>query len=140
MLAVSDLGKESNSPAFVSVAAGRDHSLAVAVNGDVYAAGSNTHGQLGLAGFETCDMFSKVHSCENVKVAEVFAGGNHSFILLNDYLKKGAPKADPDYNIPDIDDGLIAFKEDQDDLLGSFTPDEQIQLSPGNIDQSPLNV
>lgn len=68
-------------------------------------------------------MFSKVHSCENVKVAEVFAGGNHSFLLLNDYLKKSPPKPVSDYQIPDSDE--VAFK-DQDDLLGSFTPDEHI--------------
>jgi hypothetical protein len=70
-------------------------------------------------------MFSKVHSCENVKVAEVFAGGHHSFLLLNDYLKK-VPQNDSEVLIPDMEEGIVAYKDDQEDLLGSFTPDEHV--------------
>ena len=44
------------------------HSLAVVSTGDVYAAGSNQQGQLGLPGIENSDAFAKVHSCEKVKV------------------------------------------------------------------------
>jgi alpha-tubulin suppressor-like RCC1 family protein len=44
------------------------------------------NGQLGLPGIENTFTFSKVHSCENVRVQKVFAGGDHSFILLNHNL------------------------------------------------------
>lgn len=56
----------------------------------------------------------------------MFAGGHHSFVLLNDYLKRDPPQNDSDVNIPEMSEGLVAYKEDQDDLLGSFTPDEQV--------------
>jgi alpha-tubulin suppressor-like RCC1 family protein len=37
----SDLGTKARAPLFVSVAAGRDHSLAVSIDGDVFVTGSN---------------------------------------------------------------------------------------------------
>ena len=64
----ANTGVSSQSPKFISVAAGSMHSLAVVSTGDVYAAGSNQQGQLGLPGIETSDAFAKVHSCEKVKV------------------------------------------------------------------------
>lgn len=63
-----------------------------------------------------------MHSCQNVRVHSTFAGGDHSFILLNDYLKKRAPLTEIGVVIPDMDDGIVEYKEDY--LLGSFTPDE----------------
>ena len=65
------------------VAAGRDHSLAVSDLGSTYACGDNKHSQLGLPGLEYSLHFVKVHSCENVVVEKVFAGGDHSFIMLD---------------------------------------------------------
>lgn len=65
------------------VAAGRDHSLAVSDLGYTYACGDNKHSQLGLPGLEYSLHFAKVHSCENVVVEKVFAGGDHSFIMLD---------------------------------------------------------
>jgi alpha-tubulin suppressor-like RCC1 family protein len=118
----SDLDKQRPAPLFISVAAGRDHSIAVSADGDVYTCGSNQHGQLGLPGIENCITFSKVHSCQNVRVVSTFAGGDHSFILLNDHLKKRAPLNDIGVVIPDLDDGIVEYKED--DLLGSFARDE----------------
>lgn len=65
------------------MAAGRDHSLAVSDHGFTYACGDNTKGQLGLPGIEYSLHFLKVHSCENVMVQQVFAGGDHSFLMLS---------------------------------------------------------
>jgi hypothetical protein len=36
-----------------------------------------------MPGLEFNLYFMKVHSCENVIVEKVFAGGDHSFILLD---------------------------------------------------------
>ena len=107
------------------------HSLAVVSTGDVYAAGSNQQGQLGLPGIENSDAFAKVHSCEKVKVQRCFAGGDHSFLLLNDYLQKVVqPKDDIANFIPEQE---VEFVDNNDyDLRGSFTPEEQVQASPFN--------
>lgn len=51
-------------------------------------AGSNERGQLGMPHVETIDLFSMLHTCENYRVSEVFAGGDHSFVLLNGYVKE----------------------------------------------------
>ncbi len=69
-----------------------------------------------MPGVETCDAFSKLHSCQNVKVTDVFAGGDHSFLTLNENLKRK-----PQIEVPQSEE--IDFSKD--DLL--FTPDEAVQ-------------
>lgn len=51
-------------------------------------------------------MFSKVHSCENVRVKQVFAGGDHSFIILNHNLN-GDEIEVPDAEIVEADENLL---------------------------------
>lgn len=75
-------------PGFISVACGCKHSLAVGTDGTVYVAGSNEKGQLGLPGVETADMFCRLETQSRVACAEVFAGGDHSFMLLQGYEKQ----------------------------------------------------
>lgn len=83
-------------------------------------------------------MFSKVHSCENVKVGDCFAGGDHSFILLDEHLKRSDPLIDNGVDIPEDDDNDTPSRDIY--LLGSFTPDEQVQLSPQSDLDSPLTI
>jgi hypothetical protein len=70
------------------VAAGSNHSLAVTTNGDVFACGNNQQGQIGLQGLEFSLYFSKVTSCESANVEKVFAGGDHSFLVLDGQFPK----------------------------------------------------
>lgn len=88
MIKEADLNEEVNAPSFRAIAVGSHHSMAVAISGDIFVSGSNEKGQLGLPGVETCDMFTNLHSCENYCVSDVFAGGEHSFILLDGFLKE----------------------------------------------------
>lgn len=50
------------SPKWICAAGGRDHSLAVSDQGDVYATGNNAKGTLGLPGITYAIWFSKVHT------------------------------------------------------------------------------
>ena len=79
----SDRDGEQDAPRWICVAGGREHSLAVSDAKHVYACGNNRVGQLGLAGLAQCFHFSKVHSLEQGRFAQVFAGGDHSFALLD---------------------------------------------------------
>jgi hypothetical protein len=58
-----------------------------------------------------------------VKVNRCFAGGNHSFILLNDYLKKIVEEA----KFADLEDDCNLLDQEY-DLRESLTPDEHQQL------------
>ena len=79
----ADSDREKDAPRWISVAGGKEHSLAVSDAKHVYACGSNQFGQLGLAGLPQCFHFSKVHSLEQGLFSNVFAGGDHSFALLD---------------------------------------------------------
>lgn len=106
-------------PQWISVAAGRDHSIAVAADGTVYACGVNENGQLGLPGIENASVFSKVHSCENTAVQKVFAGGDHSFILLDHNFNR---EKEEDVAVPDDHVNV-----DGEDLLEEINIDETIE-------------
>lgn len=73
----------------VQVAAGRNHSLILDSKGDVYASGSDLYGQIGMPDKETVRTnFSHVLSLMSVNVAQIYAGGLHSFVVLDDILPK----------------------------------------------------
>ena len=74
---------KSATPKWVCAAGGRDHSLALSDQGQVYATGNNFKGTLGLPGLEYAIWFSKVHTLQMGKCVKVFAGVDHSFILLD---------------------------------------------------------
>ncbi|XP_059507088.1 probable E3 ubiquitin-protein ligase HERC4 [Stegostoma tigrinum] len=66
----------------VQVTCGRFHSLALSKGGVVYSWGQNTYGQLGLGK----DMYSQIQpqhvvSLTGIPVAQIAAGGRHSFVL-----------------------------------------------------------
>lgn len=52
----------SETPKWISIAGGRDHSLAVDDSGTVYATGNNAKGTLGLPLMKYLDRFAKVHT------------------------------------------------------------------------------
>jgi alpha-tubulin suppressor-like RCC1 family protein len=68
---------------WVSVAAGSNHSLAVTDKGELYACGNNVHGQLGLTDIQDKMFFSSIHSLEEANITNVYAGGDHSLVLLD---------------------------------------------------------
>ncbi|XP_078259608.1 putative E3 ubiquitin-protein ligase HERC3 isoform X3 [Rhinoraja longicauda] len=70
---------ESN---IIQVTCGNNHSLALSKDGQVFAWGQNTFGQLGLGtrGPLSCDP-QTVKSFSGVPVAQITAGGEHSFAL-----------------------------------------------------------
>ena len=83
VLEEADNARLSESPKWLCAAGGRDHSLAVSDQGQVYACGNNAKGTLGLPHIESVNWFSKVHTVQNGNAAKVFAGVDHSFVLLD---------------------------------------------------------
>ena len=88
VLEEADLDTPSEAPKWISIAGGRDHSLAVCDSGTVYATGNNEKGALGLPKMDYLPWFSKVHTVQSAKCSRVFAGVDHSFILLNEITPK----------------------------------------------------
>ena len=66
------------------IAAGRNHSLALASRGDVYACGNGKEGQLGLPDKEMRKIFTHVLSLMSVNAIKLYAGGLHSWIVLDE--------------------------------------------------------
>ncbi|XP_051008249.1 probable E3 ubiquitin-protein ligase HERC6 [Acomys russatus] len=66
----------------IQVSCGHYHSLALSEDGQVFSWGNNSQGQLGL-GLKFCSQASpqRVKSLEGIPLAQVAAGGNHSFAL-----------------------------------------------------------
>ncbi|XP_049987756.1 probable E3 ubiquitin-protein ligase HERC6 isoform X2 [Alexandromys fortis] len=66
----------------IQVSCGHYHSLALSEDGQVFSWGSNSHGQLGLG--KNCSSQAspeRVKSLKGIPLAQVAAGGNHSFAL-----------------------------------------------------------
>ena len=93
-------------PKWVCAAGGKEHSLALCSNGYVYATGSNERGTLGMRGLSHAMWFSKVHTAQRGNATKVFAGVDHSFILLDE----AQPFRDEPVSV-DEDDILEEYKE-----------------------------
>ena len=78
------LVKDLSSKPIVTVSAGWNHSLALASSGDLYACGYGNHGQLGQGDKEARTGFVHVAALGGKNVWKVFAGGNHSFLVLDE--------------------------------------------------------
>jgi alpha-tubulin suppressor-like RCC1 family protein len=65
------------------IAAGWNHSLAMTNKGDLYSCGYGQNGQLGLGEKESRTQFTHVHSVGNKNITKLFAGGCHSWVVLD---------------------------------------------------------
>lgn len=54
------------------------------MKGDLYACGYGEHGQLGLSNTESKTQFTLVEAIGDKSIDKIYAGGNHSWIALND--------------------------------------------------------
>lgn len=65
------------------IAAGWHHSLALTEKGDLYAAGHGAWGQLGLGGTDSMPSFIHVKSLGPKNIKGIYAGGDHSWVVLD---------------------------------------------------------
>ena len=68
----------------IQIALGWNHSLVLTESQDVYATGYGSSGQLGLGNDESKTEFTWISSLTGKKIKRIFAGGNHSWILLDE--------------------------------------------------------
>ena len=54
--------------------------------GDIYVCGNNKDGQLGLGDTETRTAFTLLKSLADKNVYRIFAGGNHTWVLLDEFI------------------------------------------------------
>ena len=54
--------------------------------GDIYVCGSNRDGQLGLGDTDTRTCFTHLKSLSDKNIYRIFAGGNHSWVLLDEII------------------------------------------------------
>ncbi|XP_054845554.1 probable E3 ubiquitin-protein ligase HERC3 isoform X1 [Eublepharis macularius] len=81
-VAVPRLIKKLNQETILQVSCGNWHCLALAADGQFFAWGQNNHGQLGLGKeFPSQSSPQRVKSLDGVPLAQVAAGGAHSFAL-----------------------------------------------------------
>ncbi|KAG8454208.1 hypothetical protein GDO86_000737 [Hymenochirus boettgeri] len=74
--------KQLNQQKIEQVSCGNQHCLALADDGQLYTWGQNKHGQLGLGnGFSSQSIPQRVKSLDGIPLAQVTAGGSHSFAL-----------------------------------------------------------
>ena len=81
------LVKDLLSKPVAKIAAGWNHSLILTEKGDLFACGYAQYGQLGLS--QDCDpktQFSHVVSLGPRNIYKIFAGGNHSWVVLDDII------------------------------------------------------
>mmetsp|Transcript_15968 Transcript_15968/g.24748 ORF Transcript_15968/g.24748 Transcript_15968/m.24748 type:complete len:121 (+) Transcript_15968:4161-4523(+) len=102
----SDL-EEGSDTKIESIAAGKFHSLLLTTQGAVFGCGKTNVGELGLGGGDDPDLddddftfsqpkvlekgiphFVPLYSASQVRVSSVFAGGQHSFLVINEKLLK----------------------------------------------------
>ncbi|XP_015266275.1 PREDICTED: probable E3 ubiquitin-protein ligase HERC3 [Gekko japonicus] len=81
-VAVPRLIKKLNQETILQVSCGNWHCLALAADGQFFAWGQNNHGQLGLGKeFPSQPSPQRVKSLDGIPLAQVAAGGAHSFAL-----------------------------------------------------------
>ena len=68
------------------IAAGWNHSLVLSDKGDLFTCGYGNHGQLGLNDKEPRTSFTHVACLGPKNVYKIFAGGNHSWVVIDDII------------------------------------------------------
>lgn len=94
----------------IQIAAGWHHSLALTARGDLYACGYGESGQLGIGNTESKTQFTLVECIADKNIDQIYAGGSHSWIILNDIDPVRA-----DYRFPEPlnDKSPQQFKDDR---------------------------
>lgn len=67
----------------IAIAAGWNHSMALTANRDIYTCGHNAAGQLGVGDEDFRTVFTQVTALSGKNVAQIFAGGSHSWALID---------------------------------------------------------
>lgn len=68
------------------ISAGKAHSMALSISGNVYSWGRNDFGQLGLGHTDNKDLPSLIETLDNEKVEFLACGGSHTALLTKDGL------------------------------------------------------
>ena len=68
------------------VAAGANHSLCLTTRGDVFSCGYNAKGQLGTGDERSATNWTHVTGIQGMRVAKIYAGGDHSWSVLGTLL------------------------------------------------------
>ena len=86
----------------------------------MYATGNNIKGALGLPGLDYAIWFSKVHTMQKGNCVKVFAGVDHSFILLDKHMPiRGGIGGGYDEEGKSIDNLDSLPEEDEDDFFAN---------------------
>jgi len=85
---VTDFGKSKK---IATVKAGSHHTIIHTQSGDIYACGSNKDGQLGTGDKESRATFTLLKSLDDKNIYRIFAGGNHTWILLDEFIPTRKP-------------------------------------------------
>ena len=80
---VSDFG---NSKKVQLISAGAHHSVVMTQSSDIYVCGCNTDGQLGMGDTDIRSGFSLLKSLADKNVYRIFTGGNHTWVLLDEFI------------------------------------------------------
>ena len=108
------------------IAAGWNHSLVMTEGGDLWACGYGAHGQLGLGDKESKTQFSLVTSMSNKNISKIFAGGSHSWLVLNHIQ----PVREPPREIPStLTKPIVSF---------SHTPDHNTPVRNNRVGQTSM--
>lgn len=105
------------------IAAGWSHSTVLTTQGFMYVSGCGKYSELGLNDEENRKHFSIVKSVENVNITQIFAGGHHSWLIVDN---ENPEKIDYDSPSP-----LIS---------GNITPNKSEISSPRHKDNSALDI
>ena len=89
------LVRELTRKRIVDAAVGWHHSVVCDEQGNVYACGTNSNGQLGVGDTESRTAFTFVAKLVGRNVSRVFAGGNHTWAILDNVQPFKPPQQEP---------------------------------------------
>eukprot|EP00347_Sterkiella_histriomuscorum_P005662 403355741 len=92
----------------VQCAAGWNHSMILTERGDVFSCGYGGHGQLGHGDKDSRTQFTFVQSLGNKNISKIFAGGSHSWVVLDSVV----PTRDK-WTAPSPNHNLVSSKKSQ---------------------------
>ncbi|KRX02730.1 Regulator of chromosome condensation 1/beta-lactamase-inhibitor protein II [Pseudocohnilembus persalinus] len=112
----------------IDIAAGQNHSMLITDIGDVYTCGYGANGQLGHNSEESKTVFTHIMSLGGYKIKGIFAGGDHSWVVIDD----GQPYIE-DYQPP----SPLKLNETK---FPDYSNDNTLNKSADNLSKSPQNT